>query len=158
MKNLILLTAVLALFAVGCDDDDDGGNLCQSFGSKMDSCGLLSDGVYDCSDYAGTTEDVCRGNCLMGSSCDELEATFCTATPDADLVACMNACDTGDDEFDCGDGETVPMSWVCDGEDDCADGSDEAGCVIDMFVCDDGEEVYADYECDGEDDCADGSD
>ena len=33
--------------------------------------------------------------------------------------------DHHDDEFTCDDGETIPMYWVNDGEEDCAGGEDE---------------------------------
>lgn len=55
----------------------------------------------------------------------------------------------------CGSGETIPATWVCDGQADCADMSDEADCI---FTCGSGEEIPKLFVCDGEPDCKDGSD
>lgn len=37
-------------------------------------------------------------------------------------------------EFRCGDGQCVPRSTLCNGREDCRDGSDEANCVGGEFV------------------------
>jgi len=53
------------------------------------------------------------------------ELLACGAAFPADIQAKINACSA---PFTCGNGDTVPEDWVCDGEDDCGDGSDEVGC------------------------------
>lgn len=58
--------------------------------------------------------------------------------------------------FACGSGEEIPETWLCDLEDDCADGSDEADCPV--FECMSGDEIPLDWVCDGADDCPDGDD
>ncbi|KAK6020419.1 Low-density lipoprotein receptor domain class A [Ostertagia ostertagi] len=66
------------------------------------------------------------------------------------LVTC------GVGQFSC-DGHCVPLKWKCDGETDCADGSDElsfcARCGSDEFRCQSGRCLPKSYLCDGTPDC-----
>ena len=66
---------------------------------------------------------------------------------------------SGEDETD-NDGTTIPMDWVNDGDEDCADGEDEMdmGGSDDEFMCDDGETIPMDWVNDGEEDCMGGED
>ncbi|KAK3787581.1 hypothetical protein RRG08_025912 [Elysia crispata] len=68
-----------------------------------------------------------------------------------------------DTQFTCRNADCIKASWVCDGDNDCGDMSDEVNCP--MRNCSDGEMSCAnghcvplEWRCDGHDDCNDGSD
>jgi hypothetical protein len=74
--------------------------------------------------------------CIGGLSCEDLDHYF---NEDVEPYPCQDedtAYYTAADaayppppEFECADGSaSVPDAWTCDGEEDCADGSDEQGC------------------------------
>ncbi len=66
-------------------------------------------------------------------------------------------------EFQCGSGRCVPVTFKCDGENDCGDYTDETGCVnvtcsSSQFLCENRRCIPSTWKCDSENDCGDGSD
>lgn len=77
------------------------------------------------------------------------------------LTTAAKQCQGG--EFRCANGQCISTSFVCDGDNDCSDGSDEASCPKPTcnsrsFQCNNSLCVPALWRCDGDRDCPDGSD
>ncbi|XP_052695198.1 low-density lipoprotein receptor-related protein 2-like isoform X2 [Crassostrea angulata] len=67
------------------------------------------------------------------------------------------------DKMMCSNTKCVPISFICDGDNDCGDFSDERNCTgntcrPDQMTCSNGKCVPISYICDGDNDCGDLSD
>uniref|UniRef100_A0A3P9J1V1 Low density lipoprotein receptor b n=1 Tax=Oryzias latipes TaxID=8090 RepID=A0A3P9J1V1_ORYLA len=93
-----------------------------------------------------------RLNCFCPHFADSVFLFFVTA-----VKQCKN------DEFRCANGQCISLSFVCDNDNDCSDGSDETTCSKPTcnprsFQCNNSVCVPSLWRCDGDEDCADGSD
>ena len=138
--------------AGGNNGGNNGGNAdtpAQQYAQKLRGCGLLTAGLVV---EAPTFPLDCVLECLAGKTCEELRQDTCTAD-DAITESCRDQCD---EQATCDNGDQISALDVCDGIKDCADNSDEAGCL--MFTCQSGQTVPLIFQCDGDPDCDDGSD
>ena len=138
---------------VGESDDEQGveqqsdADACVTIDAKLAGCGLVwtqPGGI--CAQAGGP----CLAECALSATCDEIEG----GNWSMETLICFMDCEP---RQVCADGSaTIRVSWVCDFEQDCLDGSDEVGCV--HFRCDDGTGVPDAYLCDGDLDCPGGED
>ncbi|KAL0271000.1 UNVERIFIED_CONTAM: hypothetical protein PYX00_008246 [Menopon gallinae] len=110
---------------------------------------------------ANSTALEAKCGCPYGERLVEPQNKTCLADPSAEppLQACPNQWD-----FTCRNLRCIPKAWVCDGDDDCLDNSDEEQnctkptCGVNEFQCSSGKCIPSTFKCDSENDCGDYSD
>lgn len=101
-----------------------------------------------------------RCGCPYG---EKLAADNTTCEPDPSSEPPLKACPNSWD-FTCNNQRCIPKGWLCDGDDDCLDNSDEeqnctkVSCSSTELMCASGRCIPATFRCDTENDCGDFSD
>ena len=145
---LLWAACVPTFFLFACDKT----SLCEEqLEFEEQKCGIvLKDPNVSCKDPALA----CHYKCIAGATCEERrQLYFEDDMPSYERWRCFLTCREG---VACDGNEADPAIRQCDGFIECADGSDERGCVY--HTCTDGQNVSADAVCDGYDHCADSSD
>jgi Low-density lipoprotein receptor domain class A len=135
----------------GCSVDPGGPSNFACTDGTILGANRLCDGTTDCGD--GVDEMVCN-------PCDDTRTALYSIYQQCDeTIDCEDGRDEVDCEFMCADGNPVSIRVVCNGAEDCADGSDES-CSSDQEIpCGDGvNTVPLSKICDAVSDCPNGFD
>nr|NP_996296.2 lipophorin receptor 1, isoform H [Drosophila melanogaster]AAF56500.4 lipophorin receptor 1, isoform H [Drosophila melanogaster]AAR31134.1 LD21010p [Drosophila melanogaster]AOQ12763.1 LpR1-PH [synthetic construct] len=116
-------------------------------------------------DESGSLSKVIDGKAFINMGFKFLNVSGKIGTPLGIGQSLEAKCD--EKQFQCHSGDCIPIRFVCDGDADCKDHSDEqikeckfieATCSSDQFRCGNGNCIPNKWRCDQESDCADGSD
>jgi hypothetical protein len=103
--------AVVASGVAACGEGDPSQlSINEQIELKQDLCGSR----------VTIPEGTCQRKCWLAAPCADF-----SEGPSDDTGRCLGDCQT---EFSCDGTKRIPASWVCDGTDDCDDGSDETDC------------------------------
>jgi hypothetical protein len=154
MRRILGLAAAV-LMAIACSSGSGTGsaNLCGQIRPKLDGCGfhnMASKGSCTADEDSFST---CYANCALELPCDAFVAAYCHQDFSG-FAGCLDKCEPA--PFQCADGESVSGDAKCDGDEECTDGSDEAGCPT--TDCGDGETYVQKEKCDGYEACQNGAD
>jgi hypothetical protein len=135
-----LLGVAALVSAVSCVKEPKPLSVCEEVDLKRDLCELpeaaceTDAGSCDCDDQQLDERKLCELRCVLDATCEDFELNFPLGigrvAGSAKIRECFADCrsTSGGDDFTCDDGTVITADWVCDGIDDCDDGSDELGC------------------------------
>ncbi|XP_030239083.1 very low-density lipoprotein receptor [Drosophila navojoa] len=151
--NLVLLTLMLAL-----------GKCCTATPTNAANLTHMEQQVLPPTDGATLIKHL-DGKSILSMGFKFLNVSGKIGTPLGIAQSLHSKCD--EKQFECNNGACIPIRFVCDGDADCADHSDEqvneckfreATCSSDHFRCTNGNCIPNKWRCDQENDCSDGSD